>query len=187
LSESGDATRVLPIMIGPAEAQAIVLGASGVAPPRPLTHDLLLDVLRALGAELLAVEVTELRDGTFFAELVVETAAGIERVSSRPSDGIALAVRVDTPLSVAAEVLESAAVEVEHEVQEGFTDEEIESIVGDFQEFLATASPADFASAEAPGEPASPPDTDEEPAEEAGDDAADGSDSGDAEDDEPDN
>jgi bifunctional DNase/RNase len=144
LGEPDEATRVLPIIIGPAEAQAILMGASGVETPRPMTHDLLIDVIDGLGARLVGVEVTELREGTFFAELVVATAGGEERISARPSDGIALAVRVGCELTVSSAVLDEAAVEVTHDVHEGFTDEEIEDIVGEFHEFLATASPEDF-------------------------------------------
>lgn len=149
LGEVDEATRVLPIIIGPAEAQAILMGASGVETPRPMTHDLMIDVIDGLGARLVGVEVTELREGTFFAELVLATTTGEERVSARPSDGIALAVRVGCDLSVSSEVLDEAAVEVTHEVHEGFTDDEIEAIVGEFHDFLATATPEDFTEGDA--------------------------------------
>ncbi len=144
LGELGEVKRVLPIFIGPAEASAIAVGLSGVVPSRPLTHDLLLDVLRTSRSTLDAVEVTELRQGTFLADLVVSSADGEQRISARPSDGIALAVRCAARISVADQVLDDAAVPVDHNVGEPFADEEVEEIVADFQRFLASAEPADF-------------------------------------------
>ncbi len=144
LGEVERTTRVLPIFIGPTEARAIALAAQNVTPPRPFTHDLLIDVIEALDAQLMRVEITELRDGTFHAELEVSMADETHRISTRPSDGIALAVRRDAPIYVNPEVLDDAAVEVEKEGDEEFDEEEVESIVADFQNFLATATPSDF-------------------------------------------
>jgi uncharacterized protein len=144
LGEFGEITRVLPIFIGPAEASAIAVGLSGQMPARPLTHDLLLDVLRTSRSTLDAVEVTELRQGTFLADLVVSVADGERRISARPSDGIALAVRCAATIRVADQILDDAAVPVHHNVGEPFADDEIEEIVSDFQCFLASAEPADF-------------------------------------------
>lgn len=87
--------RYLPIWIGPGEATAIAFAQQGMAPPRPLTHDLFKDVLEAVGQELTEVRITDLRDGVFYAELVF--ASGVE-VSARPSDAIALALRTGTPI-----------------------------------------------------------------------------------------
>lgn len=144
LGETADVRRVLPIFIGPAEAQAIAIGIADIELPRPGTHDLLLEIINRWNAQLVEVDVTELRDGTFFAELELSTADGTQRVSSRPSDGIALAVRVGAPIMVAQRVLDTAAVGVERDAGQPFDDAQIEEIVSEFQQFLATAEPEDF-------------------------------------------
>lgn len=146
LSEVDDG-RVLPIFVGPAEAQAILVGLQGVQRPRPGTHDLLLDVLASMGVELSAVDVTELREGTFIAELVLTTADGVERVSSRPSDAIALAVRAEVPVQVNQAVFDDAGIEVTHEPDEPISDDRIDDIVDEFRSFLAEATPTDFVEA----------------------------------------
>ncbi len=143
LGESNEITRVLPIFIGPAEATAIAIGLADVSPPRPGTHDLLLDVMAASGSRLLAVEVVGLEHGTFLAELEVETPAGVRRIDSRPSDAIALAVRLDVPIMAAVDVLDEAAVVVEPE-DASLSEEEIERAVAEFHSFLESAEPADF-------------------------------------------
>lgn len=144
LGERTDGVRVLPIFIGAGEAQAIAIGMAGVTTPRPLTHDLMLDALRMAGVEITAVDVTELRDGTFFAELQMRTPQGSQRISARPSDGLALAVRIGVPISVERTVLDEAGIDVERDEDQPFTDEEIEQVVGEFHDFLARAEPADF-------------------------------------------
>ena len=146
LGESDTPTRVLPILIGPAEAQSIAFAASGLTPSRPGTHDLMITLFEKLDSQLEEVAVTELVDGVFFAELFVETPTGLHRVSSRPSDGIALAMRVGAPIVVASKVLEEAAVAVRRERSEPFSDEEIDTIVADFQDVLESAEPSDFES-----------------------------------------
>lgn len=151
LGERTDGVRVLPIFIGPGEAQSIAIGLAGVTTPRPMTHDLMLDALRMVGVEITAVEVTELRDGTFFAELQMTTPGGERRLSARPSDGLALAVRLGIPISVERAVLDEAGIEVERDEDQPFSEEEIERVVGEFQDFLARAEPADF------GRPDEPP------------------------------
>jgi bifunctional DNase/RNase len=92
---SGD--RYLPIWIGNTEAQAIILEQQGVEPPRPMTHDLFRDVIAALGHSLKEVRIVDLREGTFYADLVFENDV---RVSARPSDSVALAVRMGVPIHV---------------------------------------------------------------------------------------
>lgn len=126
-----DGQRYLPIWIGEPEASAIALAQEGIETPRPLTHDLLRDVVAALGSRVVEVQVTELRDGVFYADLVLE--AG-RRVSARPSDGIAVALRTGATISVSEAVLDSAGVEVEDEADE----------VERFREFLEGISPEDF-------------------------------------------
>lgn len=134
--------RVLPIYIGPEEARAIALALEGVATPRPMTHDLLRDALTALGATVVSVTVTDLRDRTFFAELELLQAGRTVRVSSRPSDAIALAVRVDAPIFAAEDVLDEAAAPT---AQESDDPEEQEEIVDQFREFIDQVKPEDFA------------------------------------------
>ncbi|MFE0687061.1 bifunctional nuclease family protein [Streptomyces xiamenensis] len=129
-----DGDRYLPIWIGPGEATAIAFAQQGLAPARPLTHDLLKNVLEAIGQELTAVRITDLRDGVFYAELVF--ASGIE-VSARPSDAIALALRVGTPIYSSDGVLDDAGIIIPDEQED-----EVER----FREFLDQISPEDFGS-----------------------------------------
>jgi bifunctional DNase/RNase len=127
---SGD--RYLPIWVGAVEATAIAFAQQGVVPPRPLTHDLLKDVLTATGQELTEVQITEVRDGVFYALLVL--GEGIE-VSARPSDSIALALRTGSRIVCSEEVLDEAGLEVPDDQEE-----EVER----FREFLDQISPEDF-------------------------------------------
>jgi bifunctional DNase/RNase len=102
-----DGARRLPIIIGAFEAQAIALEIEGIKPPRPMTHDLFKDVVDTLGFNITEVTITELKEGTFYARLSMDTAVGDE-VDSRPSDAIALAVRYNIPIFVSDEVLAEA-------------------------------------------------------------------------------
>jgi bifunctional DNase/RNase len=124
--------RYLPIWIGAVEATAIAFAQQGVVPPRPLTHDLIKDILAATGSELTQVRITEVRDGVFYATLVF--ASGAE-VSARPSDSIALALRTGTTIMCDEAVLEEAGLAVPAE-----QDEEVEK----FRDFLDHVSPEDF-------------------------------------------
>lgn len=99
--------RRLPIIIGAFEAQAIALEIEGIKPPRPMTHDLLKDIVDTLGFNITEVTITELREGTFYARLSLDTAVSDE-VDSRPSDAIALAVRYGVPIFVEEDVLAEA-------------------------------------------------------------------------------
>jgi bifunctional DNase/RNase len=103
--------RRLPIIIGQAEAQSIALEMEGIKPPRPLTHDLMKNIITAFGAELTDVVIDELRDGTFFAKLNIDN----QQIDSRPSDAIALAVRYGVQIFVAAPVMDEAAFVPEEE------------------------------------------------------------------------
>jgi len=127
---SGD--RYLPIWIGAVEATAIAFAQQGVVPPRPLTHDLIKDLLTATGHDLSEVRITEMKDGIFYAVLVFDS--GIE-VSARPSDSIALALRTGSKIVCAEDVLDEAGLEVP---------EEQEDEVEKFREFLDQVSPEDF-------------------------------------------
>jgi bifunctional DNase/RNase len=124
--------RYLPIWIGAVEATAIAFAQQGVVPPRPLTHDLLKDVLDATGNALEEVRITEVNDGVFYATLVL--GSGVE-VSARPSDSIALALRTGSRIVCAEEILDDAGIAVPDE-----REEEVEK----FREFLDHVTPEDF-------------------------------------------
>lgn len=124
---------LVPILIGPSEASAIATAQAGIVPPRPMTHDLLRDVLATVGVTLDRVEITDLTDGVFHAALVLGTGA---RVDSRASDAIALAVRTGSPVLCSAEVVAVAGVEA--------TTKPAEREMERFREFLDQVSPEDF-------------------------------------------
>jgi uncharacterized protein len=124
--------RYLPIWIGPMEATAIAYAQQGLVPVRPLTHDLLRDVLEALDVQLRTVNITALRNGTFFADLIFSNG---KEVSARPSDSIALALRTGATIFAAEEILEEAGIAIPDEQED-----EVEK----FREFLDTISPEDF-------------------------------------------
>ncbi len=128
--------RYLPIWIGAVEATAIAFAQQGVVPPRPLTHDLFKDVLEATGSALSEVQITDVKDGVFYATLVFGSGA---QVSARPSDSIALALRTGTRIVVAEDVLDEAGLAVPAEQED-----EVEA----FREFLDQVTPEDFESPE---------------------------------------
>lgn len=103
-----EGTRVLPIWVGPAEASAIALQIENVAPPRPMTHDLLRDVIGALGVSVSRVIISALKGSTFFACLELRQGADLILVDARPSDAVALAARTRAPVFVDAGVLDQA-------------------------------------------------------------------------------
>jgi uncharacterized protein len=147
LLKEREGRRYLPIWIGPVEATAIAFALQGVETPRPLTHDLFVDVIEALGATLQAVHVTELRDGTFHAELRLRIADRDVAVSSRPSDAIALASRLDDiPIFSEDAVLDEAGLEIDETEQDGESGVDAEEEVRQFREFLDEVSPEDFRS-----------------------------------------
>ncbi|MCA0180743.1 MAG: bifunctional nuclease family protein [Actinobacteria bacterium] len=129
-----DGARHLPIWIGAAEATAIAYAQQGVVPPRPLTHDLLIDVLEALGDTLERVRIERIEDGVYFANLVLHS--GLE-IDSRASDAIALAIRSGAEVVAPEGLLEAAGILLPEE-----TDDEVEK----FKEFLDHVSPEDFES-----------------------------------------
>ena len=107
-------SRRLPIIIGASEAQSIALEMEGIKPPRPLTHDLMKNIITAFGAELTDIIIDDLRDGTFYAKLNIDN----QMIDSRPSDAIALAVRYGVQIYVAASVMDEAAFVPEEEDEE---------------------------------------------------------------------
>jgi len=130
-----DGDRYLPIWIGAVEATAIAFALQGIQTPRPMTHDLLRDILKETNVQVERITISELVDQTFFANIRMVTAGSSVEVSSRPSDAIALAVRLGTPIFGAEEVLDAAGIELRD-------DEEVE--VEKFREFLDQVTPEDF-------------------------------------------
>lgn len=126
--------RYLPVWIGAAEASAIAFAQQGLVPPRPQTHDLLLDVVKALGRSVTEVRITEYRDNIFYAELVLDDGL---TVGSRTSDAVALALRAGCRIVSAEDVLDEVGVPVPDE-------DEGEVEVERFREFLDSISPEDF-------------------------------------------
>lgn len=110
-----DGNRRLPIIIGAFEAQAIALELEKIQPPRPMTHDLLRDTFDAVDIDVSEVVIDELREGTFFAKVRYQHNGEAHQLDSRPSDAVALAVRVDAPIFVAPEVLDEAGIAADEE------------------------------------------------------------------------
>jgi bifunctional DNase/RNase len=156
LLKTADGNRYLPIWIGHPEAAAILMKLQGASAPRPLTHDLLVNILGELEVDIVRVTVTELRENTFHASITVAAQNGTEvEIDSRSSDAIAVAVRAQAPIFAADDVIEESAIEMEgDEVNE-------EEIVDQFKDFLDRVSAEDFVEAEVEG------DIDEEDDEEA--------------------
>jgi bifunctional DNase/RNase len=139
LLKTADGNKFLPIWIGHPEAASILMKLQGATTPRPMTHDLLCDMLGELDVRCTQVAVTELRDNTFFAQITLQVAGRELEIDSRPSDAIALAVRVGAPIFAAEEVIADSAIEFEHEV------EDTDDVVEKFKEFLDQVTPEDFA------------------------------------------
>ena len=139
LLREDEGQRYLPIFIGPPEATAIVYALHGMETPRPMTHDLFKTVLDDMSMRLQQVVITELHDGTFYAEIELAGNGNAYRISSRPSDAIALAVRYEDAVPIFADeaVLEEAGVLFENDEEE----EQVEQ----FREFLDQVQPEDFA------------------------------------------
>ena len=137
--------RQLSIFIGGPEATAIAFALEEVETPRPLTHDLFCDVLDELNVQLERVVLTELRDTTYYADLHLRTAGGEQHVSARPSDAVALAVRVGCPIFASEKVLDEAGF-VEDVTEEEGAEESPEAVVEEFRQFIDQVSPDDFAS-----------------------------------------
>jgi bifunctional DNase/RNase len=151
LLKTADENRFLPIWIGHPEAAAILMKLQGASPQRPMTHDLITDMLEELDAEVTRVTVTELRENTFYARITLERNGAEIEIDSRPSDAIALAVRVEAKIFAADEVIEESGIEFESE-EEAANDERIRrvSALGDidpaeFRAFLDSVTPDEFA------------------------------------------
>lgn len=150
LQEAGGG-RTLPIFIGATEATAIAFAIQGVATSRPMTHDLFRDVLEALGVTIERVLITELREGTYYAELHLSTGGRSQIVSSRPSDAIALAARTGSPIFAEDDLLDAEGVRLPAEEDEATPDEDLaperqDEIVTEFKHFIEGIRPEDFSS-----------------------------------------
>jgi len=133
--EEMDGKKVLPIWIGIFEANAIALELRKIATARPMTHDLILNIIKGLEAEVTKIVITELKDNTFYATIHITTKEGETEIDSRPSDAIAVALRVGTPIYVADEVINQAG-RSEETTEENKTEE--------FMEWLDKLDPDDF-------------------------------------------
>ena len=138
LLKTTDGNTFLPIWIGHPEAAAILMKLQGANTPRPMTHDLVTDLLEKLDARVARITVTELQDNTFYALITVSVDGSEIEIDSRPSDAIALAVRSGAPIFAAEAVIEESAIEFEHE------DVNEEEVVEEFKRFLDDVKPEDF-------------------------------------------
>ncbi len=139
LLKTRDGNKFLPIWIGHPEAAAILMKLQGANTPRPMTHDLIDDMLEKLQAECTRVSVTELRENTFYASIQLRIDGREVEIDSRPSDALALAVRTQAPIFAHEDVIAESAIEFEHEV------EDQEDVVEKFKDFLDNVTPEDFA------------------------------------------
>lgn len=147
LQETEGEGRTLPIFIGTPEAAAIAYALQGVAMPRPMTHDLIRDLLASLEVEVERVVITELRSSTYYAELQLRRGGERSIVSSRPSDAVAVAVRTGTPLYVADDLMDAEGILLAIDASEDEEDETSpDELVGQFRQFLDSIKPEDFGS-----------------------------------------
>ena len=143
LREADGLGRVLPVVIDTPEAHAIHRGIEGIRLARPLTHDLVVNLLDELEATVISVQVTELRERTFFAEIELEVAGQKQTISARPSDAIAIAVRTETAIYASEEVLAEAGQMIEGHDAEG-DDGDPDELLDEFKQFLDDVNPDDF-------------------------------------------
>ena len=136
LLKEDEGERYLPIWIGAAEAAAIAFALQGVVTPRPMTHDLMKNLLEEVGAQVQRIEITELREGTYYANINMRMNGSAYEISARPSDAIALAVRVEAPIFADEEVLTDASILIPSDEED-----EVEKV----REFLESVNPEDFA------------------------------------------
>jgi uncharacterized protein len=145
LLKTAEGNKFLPIWIGHPEAAAILMKLQSQSPARPMTHDLMSELLEQLEAQIVRITVTELRENTFYAQITVQLDGREIEVDSRPSDAIALAIRADAPIFAADRVIEESAIEFEGE---DVDQEVLEAEVAKFKNFLDEVTPEDFAAAE---------------------------------------
>ncbi|MBA2580213.1 MAG: bifunctional nuclease family protein [Thermoleophilaceae bacterium] len=138
LLKTREGNKFLPIWIGHPEAAAILMKLQGANTPRPMTHDLMNEMLSELEVACTRVSVTELKENTFYASITLQLDGKEMEIDSRPSDALALAVRTSAPIFAAQEVIDESAIEFEHEV------EDQEEVVEKFKDFLDNVSPEDF-------------------------------------------
>jgi len=149
--------RYLPIWIGPAEADAIAIKLQGVSVPRPLTHDLLRSIIETLGASVASITITDLKNDTFFAKISLNVDGGEMEIDSRPSDALALAVRVEIPIYVDESVLDKAGIMLDKETGKPIYEDKTEALGNDkkvseeemgklsaFREFIDSIDWGDF-------------------------------------------
>jgi bifunctional DNase/RNase len=144
LQETTGTRRTLPIYIGPAEAQAIAFAQQDVETPRPMTHDLMRDVIEELGARVECIVITELRERTFYAEIRLVLGTTRHTVSARPSDAVALAVRVKCPIYAEDELLDAEGVILPDDDEDDDDSPESEELVSEFRDFIEGIKPEDF-------------------------------------------
>ena len=152
------AERYLPIWIGPAEADAIAVKLQGVTVPRPLTHDLLLSVIDTLGTSVSSIIVSDLKNDTFFAKIILDVDGSQVEVDARPSDALALSVRADVPVYAEEAVLDKASILLDSETgkplfeereevggkEKGLNDEDMKKKMSAFYDFINTLDLDDF-------------------------------------------
>lgn len=138
LLKTTDDNRYLPIWIGHPEAAAILMKLQGADTPRPMTHDLVVDMLDQVETKVERISINELRDNTFFAVITLSVNGNEIEIDSRPSDALALAVRVQAPIFVAEDVIDESSIEFDQEVEDN------EQVVEKFKDFLDDVSPEDF-------------------------------------------
>ncbi|CAN5761644.1 bifunctional nuclease family protein [soil metagenome] len=147
-----DGSRVLPIWIGPGEASAIAMELAAMKFPRPLTHDLFASVILGMGGALQRVMITKVVENTYFAELIIQRDAEIISVDARPSDSIAIALRMDAAIFTTVDLLESTAIEITDTTEHDFITDSEEDAAGpaaglspdQLREYLRRMNPEDF-------------------------------------------
>ncbi|MCO5314543.1 MAG: bifunctional nuclease family protein [Solirubrobacterales bacterium] len=133
-----DDNRFLPIWIGHPEAAAILMKLQGAETPRPMTHDLMVELLDQVGTSCERISINELRDNTFYASITLSVSGSEIELDSRPSDALALAVRVEAPIFVSEDVIEESSIEFDQAVEDN------DQVVERFKDFLDDVSPDDF-------------------------------------------
>ena len=153
LLKTVDGNRFLPIWIGHPEAAAILMKLQGATTPRPMTHDLLTDMLQQLDAHVVRITVTELKENTFYASITVSQNGSEIEIDSRPSDAIAIAVRADAPIYAADDVIEESAIEFEGENPppedvSTMSPEQQAQLSEEFKKWVERVTPDQFAAAD---------------------------------------